>query len=234
MTPRGAAVNQGCNSIGGIPVTEKEQKLELMIQTGVVAVIRTQSAESLMDVVAALRQGGLRAVEITMTTPGAMDVICQASKRFGDDVLVGAGSVLDPETARLAILAGAEFVVGPVLSRDVIAVCRRYSKIVVPGAFTPTEILAAWEAGADVVKVFPATKLGPQYLRDVRGPLPQVLLSPTGGIDLTNAGEFIKAGACFLGVGTAMVDKKLVAERKWDELAERARLFLDAVAQARV
>lgn len=214
-------------------MTEKERNLQLMIQTGVVAVIRAESAESLMDVVAALHRGGLRAVEITMTTPDAIDVIRQASRKFGDDVLVGVGSVLDPETARLAILAGAEFVVGPVLNKDVIAVCRRYSKIVVPGAFTPTEILAAWEAGADVVKVFPATKLGPAYLKDVKGPLPQVLLSPTGGIDLGNAGEFIKAGACFLGVGTAMLDKKLVAEGRWDELAERASLFLDAVAQAR-
>ncbi|MCR4401594.1 MAG: bifunctional 4-hydroxy-2-oxoglutarate aldolase/2-dehydro-3-deoxy-phosphogluconate aldolase [Firmicutes bacterium] len=205
-----------------------------MIQTGVVAVIRAQSAESLMDVVAALRRGGLRAVEITMTTPDAIDVIRQTSRKFGDDVLVGVGSVLDPETARLAILAGAQFVVGPVLNKDVIATCRRYSKVAVPGAFTPTEILAAWEAGADVVKVFPATKLGPAYLKDVKGPLPQVLLTPTGGIDLSNAGEFIKAGACFLGVGTAMVDKSLVAEGRWDELAERARLFLDAVAQARV
>lgn len=214
-------------------MAEKDKKLQLVIETGVVAVIRAQSSDLLMDVVAALRRGGLRAVEITMTTPDAIGVIREAAKRFRDDMLVGAGTVLDPETARLATLAGAEFIVSPVLNRDVIALCRRYSKIVVPGAFTPTEILAAWEAGADVVKVFPATKLGPAYFRDVKGPLPQVLLSPTGGIDLENAGEFIKAGACFVGVGNALVDKRLVAEGKWDELAERARLFLDAVAKAR-
>lgn len=211
----------------------REENLKLMIDTGVVAVIRASSSEELIDIVEAVRRGGLKAIEITMTSPGAIDVIKDVSRRLKDEVLVGVGSVLDPETARVAILAGAEFVVGPVLNREVIALCNRYSKVVVPGAFTPTEILACWEAGADVVKIFPATKLGPQFFKDIKGPMPQVLLSPTGGVDLDTAGEFIKAGACFLGVGTALVDKKLVAARNWDGLTERARLFIDAVAKAR-
>ncbi|MFY9147213.1 MAG: 2-dehydro-3-deoxyphosphogluconate aldolase, partial [Bacillota bacterium] len=139
----------------------KEEQLQLMIDTGVVAVIRASASAELMSVIEALKKGGIRAIEVTMTTPGALDVIRETTERFGDEVLVGVGSVLDAETARMAMLAGAEFVVGPVLSLDVIRVCRRYDKIVIPGAFTPTEILAAWEAGADVVKVFPATRLGP-------------------------------------------------------------------------
>lgn len=214
-------------------MTQKDRQLETIIETGVVAVVRTDSSEELIDVIEALHRGGLAAIEVTMTTPDAITVIREASRKFGDKFILGVGSVLDPETARMAILAGAQFVVSPVLNRDVITMAKRYSKIVIPGAFTPTEILACWEAGADVVKVFPATKLGPEFFKDVRGPLPQVLLSPTGGVNLENAGDFIKAGACFLGVGSALVDRKLIKARDWDGLAERGRKFLEAVRAAR-
>lgn len=214
-------------------MVKREAHLQAMIDTGIVAVIRAQSSDELIEVTSALKDGGLKAIEITMTTPGALDVISAVAKRFRDEVIIGAGSVLDPETARMAILAGAEFIVGPTLNREVITLCRRYSKVVIPGAFSPTEILTAWEAGADAVKVFPATKLGPGFFKDILAPLPQVKLTPTGGVNLENAGEFIKAGAVFLGVGSALVDKKMVAEKRWDDLAALARKYLDAVKAAR-
>lgn len=204
-----------------------------MERTGVVAVIRAQSSEMLIDVVGALHAGGLTCVEVTMTTPDALDVIHKASKEFAGKCVIGVGTVLDSETARAAILAGAEYVVAPVLDLPTIALCKRYSKAVVPGAFTPTEILTAWQAGADVVKVFPATKLGPEFFKDVRGPLPQVRLTPTGGVSLDNTGDFIKAGAVCVGVGSAMVTKKAVAEKDYATLTANAKAFLKAVADAR-
>ena len=148
-------------------------------------------------------------------------------------VIVGVGSVLDPETARAAILAGAEYVVGPVLNEEVIRMAKRYSKVVIPGAFTPTEILRAWEAGADVVKVFPATAVGPKYFRDILGPLPQVRLTPTGGVTVENTGEFIKAGAVFVGAGTSLVDSKAVAEKRFDLITETAKKMVAEVRKAR-
>lgn len=204
-----------------------------MIDTGVVAVIRAKSSAELLDVIGAIKAGGIDLIEVTMTTPGALKIIEEVSSELGDEVLVGAGSVLDTETARAAMLAGAEFIVGPVLNRDVITMCRRYSKIVIPGAFTPTEILTAWEAGADVVKVFPATKLGPAFFKDVLGPLPQVRLTPTGGVNLETSGEFIKAGASFVGVGSALLDKKAIAEKRWDYLTELAQKYVQVVKDAR-
>lgn len=211
----------------------KEQCVQALIDTGVVAVIRVNNASELLDTTIALNKGGVRALEITMTSPGALEAISEASKKLGDEAIIGVGSVLDPETARMAILAGAKFVVGPVLNTELIKLCQRYSVPCIPGAFTPTEILRAWEAGADVVKVFPATKLGPSFFKDVLGPLPQVRLTPTGGVDLENAGEFIKAGASFVGVGSALVNKKLVAEKKWDELSALAARFIEAIKAAR-
>ncbi|MCR4425799.1 MAG: bifunctional 4-hydroxy-2-oxoglutarate aldolase/2-dehydro-3-deoxy-phosphogluconate aldolase [Firmicutes bacterium] len=214
-------------------LTQKERNLEVLVETGVVAVIRAQSSGELLDVVRAIEAGGVRAIEITMTTPNAIDVIKDVSRELGSKVVVGVGTVLDAETARMAILAGAEFVVSPVFKQEIISMAKRYSKIVIPGGFTPTEILAAWEAGADVVKVFPATKLGPEFFKDMKGPFPQILLTPTGGVDLSTAGAFIKAGASFLGVGTALTDKKMIAEKRWDDLAAHARKFIDEVARAR-
>ena len=172
-------------------------------------------------------------VEITMTSPGATEAIYKASKVLQGKAIIGAGSVLDPETARIAMLAGADFIVSPILNRDVIAMCKRYGKIVITGAFTPTEILTAWEAGADVVKVFPATKLGPSFIKDVRGPMPQVKLTPTGGVNIDNLGDFLKAGAVFVGVGSALVNKQDVAEKNWTHLAGLAADFVKTARAAR-
>jgi 2-dehydro-3-deoxyphosphogluconate aldolase / (4S)-4-hydroxy-2-oxoglutarate aldolase len=211
-------------------------RLEILRQieeSGILAVIRLNDTKKLNNIIDALSKGGVKALEITMTTPNAIDVIKSVSNEVGDDFLVGAGTVLDPETARLTILAGAQFVVGPTLNLEMIKLVHRYDKVVIPGAFTPTEILKAWDAGADIVKVFPATALGPKYFKDVHGPLPQVKLTPTGGVDLSNAAEFIKCGASCLGVGTALIDKKFVADSDWDSLTERAASFVEEIKKGR-
>jgi len=210
---------------------DKGRNLHRMRESGIVAVVRASSSDELTEVARALQEGGVDCVEITMTTPKALRAIEAVADALGDSVLVGVGSVLDPETARAAILAGAEFVVGPVLNVDVIQLCRRYSKIVVPGAFTPTEILRAWEAGADVVKVFPAGVGGPSYFKAIKGPLPQVRLTPTGGVNLDTAGEFLRAGAEFLGVGSDLVRKDLLAKRDYagiQKIAAEYRRVVDA------
>ena len=209
------------------------EQLRLMEETGVVAVIRTQDGGELVSICEALVAGGVLAVEITMTSPGALEAIYQASKVRGGKAIIGAGSVLDGETARAALLAGADFLVSPVLRQDVITMAKRYGKIVIPGAFSPTEILTAWEAGADVVKVFPATKLGPEFFKDIRGPLPQVKLTPTGGVNLGNLGQFLQAGAVFVGVGSALVNRDIVARRDWAALSVLAAQYIAAVKQAR-
>lgn len=211
----------------------KERQLEEIVDSGVVAVIRTDSAGELVSICQSLVAGGVKGVEITMTSPGAIEAIHAVSEELKGKAIIGAGSVLDSETARAAMLAGAEFIVGPVLKLDVIRICKRYGRIVIPGAFSPTEVLQAWEAGADVVKVFPATKLGPSFIKDVLGPLPQVRLAPTGGITLDNLGDFLKAGALFAGVGTALVDKRLVAEGNWGELTRVAQKYVEAARIAR-
>jgi 2-dehydro-3-deoxyphosphogluconate aldolase/(4S)-4-hydroxy-2-oxoglutarate aldolase len=207
----------------------KEQIVQTLLDTKVVAVIRVDNADELVDTAIALNKGGVKALEITVTSPGAIDAIKEAGKRLGSEAIVGVGSVLDPETARMAILAGAQFVVGPAFSRELIEMCQRYSVVCIPGAYTPTEIVQAWQAGADFVKIFPASSLGPSFIKDIKGPLPQVRVTPTGGINLENAAEFIKAGASFVGVGGALVTKKLIAEKKWDELTALAKQYIDAV-----
>jgi 2-dehydro-3-deoxyphosphogluconate aldolase/(4S)-4-hydroxy-2-oxoglutarate aldolase len=184
-------------------------------------------------VVRALADGGVTVAEVTLTVPNALDVIREAKQQLGDRVLLGAGTVLDPETARAAFLAGAEFLVSPSLNLEVIRMSRRYDKLVMPGAFTPTEVLTAWEAGADIVKVFPAEVVGPAFFKALRGPLPHVKLMPTGGVDLTTAAEFLKAGAVCLGVGGQLVDPKLVAARRFEELTALARKYVEIVRQAR-
>lgn len=211
----------------------KEQCLQAIEESGVVAVIRANSADELMQITTALNKGGVKALEITMTSPGALETIKTAVKELGDQAIIGVGSVLDAETARLAILAGAQFVVSPVFKPEIVEMCRRYSRACIPGAFTPTEILAAWEAGADVVKIFPATKLGPGYIKDLKGPLPQIKVTPTGGVNLENTPDFIRAGAAFVGVGSALVDKKLVADQDWDGLTALAEKFALAAQSAR-
>lgn len=211
----------------------RDKTLRRILDGGVVAVVRAESGESLVKVVEALADGGVTAAEITFTVPDALDVIRDARKALGDAVALGAGTVLDPETARAAILAGAEYLVSPTVNLDVIRLARRYDKAVMPGAFTPTEILAAWEAGADVVKVFPADVGGPGYLKAIRGPLPQVSLMPTGGVDLTTAADFLKAGACCLGVGGTLVEPKAVAAGDFARVRDLASQYAAIVREFR-
>ena len=211
----------------------KETQLRQVLDCGIVAVVRSPDSAQLVDVCRALADGGATVVEITMTVPDALQVVSRVRAALGDRVLLGAGTILDPETARAALLAGAEYVVAPTLNLEVIRACQRYSKLVMPGAFTPTEILTAWEAGADVVKVFPADVLGPAFFKAVRAPLPQVRLMPTGGVDLKTAPDFLKAGACCLGVGGQLVEPKAVAERNFDRIRELARQYVAVVRQTR-
>jgi 2-dehydro-3-deoxyphosphogluconate aldolase/(4S)-4-hydroxy-2-oxoglutarate aldolase len=212
---------------------KKESVLEEMTRTGIVAVVRAPESSRLVQVAQALCEGGVSCVEITMTTPDALEVIHAAAREIGDRACIGVGTVLDPETARAAILAGAEFIVGPTLNEEVIRMAHRYSKPVVPGAFTPTEILRAWEAGADVVKVFPASVGGPSYFRAIKGPLPHIKLSPTGGVNLDTAAEFIRAGAEFLGVGGELVTKSDLAAGNLEGLRDRAAQYIRVIQEAR-
>jgi 2-dehydro-3-deoxyphosphogluconate aldolase/(4S)-4-hydroxy-2-oxoglutarate aldolase len=207
----------------------RELDLERVLDCGIVAIVRFPDPAPLVEVVSALAAGGVSVVEVTLTVPNALDVIREARRQLGDRVLLGAGTVLDPETARAALLAGAEFVVSPTLNVEVCRLCRRYDKLVMPGAFTPTEVLAAWEASADIVKVFPADVLGPAFFKSLHGPLPQVRLMPTGGVDLTNAGEYLKAGAACLGVGGQLVEPRAVQARDFDRITSLARQFVDTV-----
>lgn len=211
----------------------KHHDLQRVLDSGLVAVVRSPDSQQLVEVCRALADGGISVVEITMTVPDALDVVRQVRKALGDRVLLGAGTILDAETARAALLAGAEYLVAPTLNLDVIRVCQRYSKLVMPGCFTPTEILTAWEAGADVVKVFPADVLGPAFFKAVRAPLPQVRLMPTGGVDLTTAAEFLKAGACCLGVGSQLVEPRAVATGNFDRIRELARQYVQIVRETR-
>lgn len=212
---------------------QKDDQIQLISESGVIAIVRFDRSEELVEVARAVRAGGVRAIEFTMTTPNALDIIAQAVREFGDEVLLGAGTVLDPETARAAILAGAEFIVAPTLNPRVIEVAHRYSKTVIPGAFTPTEILTAWECGADFVKVFPAEFGGPAYIKAVRAPLPQVRLIPVGGVSLETVEDFIRAGCAAVAVGSHLVKKSAIAARNFNELTELARQFVAAVNQAR-
>jgi 2-dehydro-3-deoxyphosphogluconate aldolase / (4S)-4-hydroxy-2-oxoglutarate aldolase len=211
----------------------REKRLHEVMDSGIVAVVRAPEAAGLLDVLEALLAGGVTVAEVTFTVPDAVEVIRQAVKHFGKNMLLGAGTVLDTETARAAILAGAEFLVSPTLNLDVIRLARRYDKLVFPGAFTPTEILTAWEAGADVVKVFPAEVLGPAFFKAMRGPLPQVKLMPTGGVDLRTAGEFLKSGAVCLGLGSQLVDPKAIQAREYSKITQLAQQYVQAVQHAR-
>ena len=181
----------------------------------------------------AVLAGGVNAIEVTMTTPGALEVIEQATAKYGADVIFGAGSVLDPETARAVILAGAQFVIAPTLNLKTIEVCKRYSVPVIPGAYTPTEILTAWEAGADMVKVFPASAGGPAYIKAVKAPLPQIRLVPVGGVDLNTTADFIRAGADVVGVGGALINQRLLDDGDFDAIIERAVRFREEVEKGR-
>jgi len=205
-----------------------------MIEEGVIPVVRVSSAQEAMDVSDAIKEGGGSLIEITMSVQGAIDVIKELTRKYKDEIIMGAGTILDPETGRAALLAGAQFIVSPTLNLDLIHLAHRYSAVVIPGAMTPTEILSAWNAGADMVKVFPAAQLGgPEYLKALKGPLPQILLVPTGGVNLQNAGAFIKAGAAALGAGGELVDKKAVKEKKFNIITENTKAFLKVIKEAR-
>jgi 2-dehydro-3-deoxyphosphogluconate aldolase / (4S)-4-hydroxy-2-oxoglutarate aldolase len=200
---------------------------------GVVAIIRMPDPAALRAVVDALAEGGVRALEVTMTVPRAIELIAEIAPTLPRDFLFGAGTVLDADTVRRAVGAGAQFIVSPVFRREVVSAAHDSGVPVMPGCFTPTEILDAWDMGADLVKVFPATSVGPGYLKDIRGPLPQVKLMPTGGVSLDNAGDWLRAGAVAVGVGSALVDTKAIAAKNFNVIADNARRIVANVAAAR-
>ena len=214
---------------------DKFAAINYILDKCIVAVVRADSGgDDLVKVVEAVSAGGVHCIELTMTTPGALECIKAASEKLKDaDALLGVGTVLDAETCRMAILAGAQYVVSPNMSIPVIQMARRYGKPVICGAYTPTEILTAWENGSDMVKVFPASVGGPDYLKAIKGPLPQIPLVPTGGVELSNVGDFLKAGACALAVGGNLVSKKLLQTRDFDGITANAKAYADAVKQAR-
>jgi 2-dehydro-3-deoxyphosphogluconate aldolase/(4S)-4-hydroxy-2-oxoglutarate aldolase len=212
----------------------KSKTTTRIIETGLIPVVRAESADIAMRAIDAIKEGGISVLEITMTVPGAIRVIEEVARRFGEDAIVGAGTVLDAETARACILAGAQFIVSPVLDLDTISCCRRYSIPVMPGAMTPSEVVTAWKAGADFVKVFPANAVGgASYIKALKAPLPQVELVPTGGVSLKTAADFIKAGAAALGVGTDLVDTAALRKGEDKAISERARQFIEIVKSAR-
>ena len=203
-------------------------------ETGLVPVVRASSADEAMRAIDAIKEGGISVLEITMTVPGAVKVIEAVAAKYSSDTLVGAGTVLDPETARICMLSGAQFIVSPALNIDTIAICNRYSVPVMPGALTPTEVVTAWTAGADFVKIFPAGSVGgASYLKNLKGPLPQIKLIPTGGVSLKTAADFIKAGASALGVGTDLVDVKAIRAGEAHVVTERAKQFVEIIKEAR-
>ena len=212
---------------------QKSEVLNALREIGLVPVLRAESEEQALALASAIAAGGVTVLEVTMTVPGAIRVMRRLAEER-PDILIGAGTVLDPETARMCILEGAQFVVSPALNVKTIEMCHRYGIAVLPGALTPTEIVTAWEAGADVVKIFPASALGgAKYLKSVKAPLPQVEMIPTGGVSLATAAEFLEAGAFALGVGADLVNLKAIAEGHPETITESARKYLAIVRQFR-
>ncbi|PYQ51680.1 MAG: 2-dehydro-3-deoxyphosphogluconate aldolase [Acidobacteria bacterium] len=212
----------------------KQEVLATIARIGLVPVVRAPSADEAMRVVDAIREGGVNVLEITMTVPGALGVMEQVARRLGGEVVLGAGTVLDPETARACILSGAQFVVSPALNPATIEVCRRYSIAIIPGALTPTEVVSAWTAGADVVKVFPCGALGgASYIKSLKAPLPHIEMIPTGGVSVKTAADFIKAGSLALGVGADLVDTRAIREGNARAVTEKAREYVRIVQEAR-
>ena len=212
----------------------KQRTLSAILEIGIVPIVRALTPEAAVRAAEAIYRGGIRAVEITMTVPGALRALEKAADQFGDRMTLGAGTVLDPETARASMLAGAEFFVTPSLKLSTIEICHRYSKVIMPGALTPTEVLAAWEAGADLVKIFPCGNVGgPKYIRALKAPFPQIEMVPTGGVNLENTAEFFRAGAAAVAVGSELVNAKTLEEGKLDVIERAAREFLRVVAEAR-
>jgi 2-dehydro-3-deoxyphosphogluconate aldolase / (4S)-4-hydroxy-2-oxoglutarate aldolase len=212
----------------------KQQIMTGLLSVGVVPVVRTASAESAIRSIEALYEGGITTAEITMTVPGAVKALEKIADKFGDKILLGAGTVLDPETCRICMLAGAEFFVTPSLDRATIEMAKRYSKVILPGALTPTEVKTAWDAGADIVKVFPCGNVGgPKYIKALKGPFPQIEMAPTGGVNLETTPEFLKAGACSVAVGGELIDPKTISEGKYEVFTERARQYVEIVRKTR-
>ncbi len=208
--------------------------IQRIVEVGLIPVVRASSADEAISIVDAIEAGGVSILEITMTVPGALKAIEKVSDRYGSEILLGAGTVLDSETARAVILAGAEFVVTPSLRVSTIEMCRRYSKVVIPGALTPTEVVTAWESGADFVKIFPCDNVGgAKYIKALKGPFPQIDLIPTGGVNLNTAAEFIAAGSSALAVGSELVDKAAIARKDFAKITENAKRFLEVVKSAR-
>ena len=211
----------------------RTQIVQRIVDQGAVAVIRADNPSTLKYIVEALLKAGMSTIEVTMTVPRALDIIEETARTMGDQITLGVGSVLDPETARMAINAGAQYVVCPTFKPSIIQMAHRYDLPAMPGCFTPTEILEAHEAGADVVKVFPADVVGMKFFKAIKAPMPHLQLMPTGGVSLTNAGEWLNAGACAVGVGSALLDKKAIAEGRYEQLTENARVLLNTIAEAR-
>jgi 2-dehydro-3-deoxyphosphogluconate aldolase/(4S)-4-hydroxy-2-oxoglutarate aldolase len=208
--------------------------LAFITEVGIVPIVRAETAEAATSAVEAIYNGGIRAAEITMTVPGALRALEKTADRFGDKLVLGAGTVLDPETARACMLAGAQFFVTPNLRVSTIEMAKRYSKVICPGALTPTEILTAWEAGADVIKVFPCGNVGgAKYIKAIKGPFPHIELIPTGGVNLETAPDLLKAGACAVAVGSELADPKTLREGRFNVIEERTRQYLAVVAKAR-
>ena len=212
----------------------KQTILSTIREIGLVPVVRTASAESAFKAIEAIFEGGVLTAEITMTVPGALRALEKLADHFGDRMLLGAGTVLDPETCRACMLAGAQFFVTPALNFKTIEMAHRYSKPIMPGALTPTEVLAAWDAGADIVKIFPCDNVGgPKYIKALKGPFPQIEMIPTGGVSLTTASDFLKAGASAVAVGGELVDAKTIKDGNYAIFTERAKRFLEVVKTAR-
>ena len=211
----------------------KVEKLNIILESGVIAIMRTKSSDQLIAAADAIKAGGVSVIEVTMTTPGALTIIAEARRRYGPEMLFGAGTVLDAETARSAILAGADFVVAPTLNLEMVELCHRYGVPVVPGCYTPTELLTAWQAGADLLKLFPASVGGPELIKAILAPLPQLAIVPVGGVDLTTAADFIRSGAAALGVGNSLINQKLLDSGDLGELTRRAAAFIEEVRKGR-
>lgn len=208
--------------------------LSAIVDIGIVPVVRTESADGAIRAIEAIYRGGIRAAEITMTVPGAIRALEKVADQFGDQIVLGAGTVLDPETARSCMLAGAQFFVTPSLNLKTIQMAKRYSKVIMPGALTPTEVLAAWEAGGDAIKIFPCSAVGgAKYIKALRAPFPHIEMVPTGGVNLETIADFLRAGSTAVGIGGELIDAATIRDGRFEVFEERARRFLDVVAKTR-
>jgi 2-dehydro-3-deoxyphosphogluconate aldolase / (4S)-4-hydroxy-2-oxoglutarate aldolase len=213
---------------------KRDAILSAILEIGIVPVVRTESAEGAIHAIDAIHRGGIRVAEITMTVPGALRALEKVADKFGDQILLGAGTVLDPETARACILAGAQFIVTPNLNPRTIEMAKRYSKVITPGALTPTEVVNAWQAGGDVIKVFPCSAVGgAKYIKALRAPFPQIEMIPTGGVNLETIGDFLRAGACAVAVGAELIDGENIRAGRHEVFEDRAKKFLEAIRTAR-